>query len=54
MLKRRTLAKRTVKVNGRATVRFKLKRRGVVTVKATFKPAAGGAAQAVSAKLRLR
>ena len=40
--------------NGRATVRFKLKRRGLVTVKATFKPAAGGAAQTVSAKLRLR
>ena len=28
VLKRRTIAKRTVKVNGRATVRFKLKRRG--------------------------
>ena len=54
VLKRRTIAKRTVKVNGRATVRFKLKRRGLVTVKATFKPTAGGAPQTVSAKLRLR
>ena len=53
VLKRRTIAKRTVKVNGRATVRFKLKRRGLVTVKATFTPT-GGSPQRVSAKLRLR
>ncbi len=53
VLKRRTIAKRTVTVNSRATVRFKLKRRGTVTVKAAFTPT-GGSPQRVSAKLRLR
>lgn len=56
-LKRRTLAtaRANVKASGRVTLRLKLpRRRGTATVKATFRPTSGGAAQTVSARVTLR